>query len=326
MISRRTFLAVTSGVVLVAPIAADAQPVGKVYRIGYLSLAPGPSARSEALQQGLRDLGYVEGQNITIEYRWGAGDLDRSRMAAIELVRSKVDVIVTGGPQTTQAAKEATTAVPIVMAVDYDPVGAGFVTSLARPGGNITGLSAINPQLAGKRLALLKEAIPRLTRLAVFSNPAEPNSASYLRETREAARALNIQVQSLELRSLRDLESAVQAAKREHANAVAVLTDPITLYHRTELAGLAAKHHLPAIYSERLFVEAGGLMSYGANDRELHRRAATFVDKILRGAKPGDLPVEQPTRYEFVINMKAAKALGLTIPPALMARADQVVN
>src|SRR5712692_4762463 len=176
MISRRTFLAVTSGVVLVAPIAADAQPVGKVYRIGYLSLAPGPSARSEALQQGLRDLGYVEGQNITIEYRWGAGDLDRSRMAAIELVRSKVDVIVTGGPQTTQAAKEATTAVPIVMAVDYDPVGAGFVTSLARPGGNITGLSAINPQLAGKRLALLKEAIPRLIRLAVFSNPAEPNS------------------------------------------------------------------------------------------------------------------------------------------------------
>ena len=326
MISRRTFLAAAGGVVLAGPPPAQAQPAGKVYRVGYLSLAPGPSPRSEALQQGLRDLGYVEGQNITIEYRWGAGDLDRSRIAAIELVRAKVDVIVTGGPQTTQAAKEATTAIPIVMAVDYDPVGAGFVTSLARPGGNITGLSAINPQLSGKRLGLLKEAVPRLGRLAVLWNPAEPNAASYLGETREAARALNILVQSLELRSPRDLESAFQAAKREHASALAVLTDPVTLYHRTELAGFAAKHHLPAIYTERLFVEAGGLMSYGANDRELHRRAAVFVDKILKGTKPGNLPVEQPTTYELVINMKAAKALGLAIPSALVGRADQVIE
>jgi putative ABC transport system substrate-binding protein len=324
MISRRTFIAVTGGAVLASPLAVEAQSAGKPSRIGYLSLAPGPSARSEALQQGLRELGYVEGQNIVIDYRWSAGDPERIRKDAAELVRSKVDVIVSGGPQATQAAKEATTAIPIVMAFDYDPVAAGFVTSLARPGKNITGLTGLNPQLSGKRLELLKEAVPRLSSLAVLWNPVEPNGSSYLRETRNAARTLSIKVYPHELRSSRDLESAVQAAKNERANAIAVLTDHITLYHRSELAGLAAKYRLPAIYSERLFVEAGGLMSYGANDRELHRRAAVFVDKILKGASPANLPIEQPTTYELVMNIKAAKALGLTIPPALIARADQV--
>jgi ABC-type uncharacterized transport system substrate-binding protein len=308
------------------PLVAHAQAPGKVYRVGYLSMAPGPSPRSEALQQGLRDLGYVSGQNLVTEYGWADGQIDRARTAAADLVRSKVDVIVTGGPQATRVAREATTTIPVVMAVDYDPVGAGFVTSLAHPGGNITGLSAINPELSGKRLELLKSALPRLSRVAVLWNPAEPNADVYVRETRVAAQALGVRVQSLEIRSLPDLESALRSATRERADALAVLTDPVTLYHRAELASLASKHHLPAIYSDKLFVEAGGLMSYGANDRELHRRAAVFVDKILKGAKPGELPVEQPTTYELVINLKTAKALTLAISPALLRRADQLIE
>jgi len=261
-----------------------------------------------------------------MEYRWADGQADRARSAAADLVRSKLDVIVTGGPQATRVAREATTTIPVVMAVDYDPVGAGFVTSLARPGGNITGLSAINPELSGKRLELLKAALPRLSRVAVLWNPTEPNADVYVRETRVAARALGIQMQSLEIRALSDIESALRSATKEHANALAVLTDPVTLYHRSELASLASKHHLPAIYSDKLFVEAGGFMSYGANDRELHRRAALFVDKILKGAKPGELPVEQPTTYELVINARTASVLGLTIPPSLLGRADEVIQ
>jgi len=308
------------------PCLADAQMAAKVYRVGYLSMAPGPSPRSEALQQGLRDLGYIEGQNLKIEYRWADGKAERAQSEAAELARAKVDVIVTGGPQATRVARDATTAIPIVMAVDYDPVGAGFVASLAHPGGNVTGLSAINPELSGKRLELLKAAVPRLSRLAVVWNPTEPNSDSYVKETHSAARTLDVQVQSLEIRSMPDLEKAFRAASREHANALSVLTDPVTLYHRKELVDLAAKHHLPAIYSERLFVEAGGLMSYGASDRELHRRAATYVDKILKGVKSADLPVEQPTKYELVISLKTAKALGLILPPSLLARADDIIR
>jgi len=325
VIDRRRFIGVVT-LGLVAPaFAAEAQPT-KMPRIGYLSLAPGPSPRSEALQQGLRELGYEEGRNIAMEYRWAEGNFDRAREAGVELARLKVDVIVTGGPQTTRAAKEATTTIPIVMAVDYDPVGAGFVATLARPGGNITGLSAINPELSGKRLDLLKQTVPRLSRVAVLWNPAEPNAKTYLRETQVAAQAIGVQLQALEVRAPRDLEGALQAARRERSNAFTVLTDPVTLYHRELLADLAAKHRLPGIYSERLFVEAGGLMSYGASDRELHRRAAVFVDKILKGAKPGDLPVEQPTKYELLINLKAAKALGLTIPPSILQRADEVIQ
>jgi putative tryptophan/tyrosine transport system substrate-binding protein len=310
---------------LAMSLGAEAQQP-KLPRIGYLSLAPGPSPRSEALRQGLHDLGYVEGQNIVIEYRWAEGSLDRARQAASDLVRLKVDIIVTGGPQTTLAAKEARSTTPIVMAVDYDPVSAGFVASLARPGGNITGLSAINPELSGKRLDLLKQAVPRLSRAAVLWNPAEPNGQTFLRETQVAGARLGIQLQALEVRAAPDLEAALQAARKGGANGLAVLTDPVTLYHRKQLADLAAKHRLPAIYSERLFVEAGGLMSYGANDREMHRRAAVFVDKILKGANPGELPVEQPNTYELVINLRAARALALTIPPSLLTRSDHVVE
>jgi ABC-type uncharacterized transport system substrate-binding protein len=319
---RRAFLGTLAGGML----AAEAQQPGKVWRVGYLSLASGPSPRSEALRQGLRELGYVPGQSIAIEDRWADGDLERARAAAADLARLNVEVIVTGGPQATGAAKEATATIPIVMAVDYDPVGAGFIASLARPGGNITGLSALNPELSGKRLGLLKEIIPRLARVAVLWNPSEPNGETYWRETQRAARVMNVHPQSLEVRVPRDLEGAMQAARKGRANAFTVLTDPVTLYHRAQLAELAAKHRLPAIYSERLFVEAGGLMSYGANDREMHRRAALFVDKILKGAKPSELPVEQPTTYELVINLKTARALGLTIPPSLLQRADQVIE
>ncbi len=325
IIRRRALTAVLVLGLLAMSLGAEAQQP-KLPRIGYLSLAPGPSPRSEALRQGLHDLGYVEGQNIVIEYRWAEGSLDRARQAAGDLVRLGVAVIVTGGPQTTLAAKETTTTTPIVMAVDYDPVGAGFVASLARPGGNVTGLSAINPELSGKRLDLLKQAVPRLSRAAVLWNPAEPNGQTFLRETQVAGARLGIQLQVLEVGAAPDLEVALQAARRGRANGLAVLTDPVTFYHRTQLADLAAKYRLPAIYSERLFVEAGGLMSYGANDREMHRRAAVFVDKILKGANPGELPVEQPVTYELVINLKTAKALGLTIPPLLLMRADHVVE
>jgi putative ABC transport system substrate-binding protein len=238
----------------------------------------------------------------------------------------KVDVIVTGGPQATHVAKKTTATIPIVMAVDYDPVDAGFIGSLARPGGNITGLSAVNPELSGKRLQLLKETDPQVTRVAVLWNPSEPNAETFLKETQAAALVIGVQLQSLEVRAPRDIEDAVEIAKSAGANALTVLTDAITLYYRTELAELAAKHHLPAIYSERLFVEAGGLMSYGASDRELHRHAAVYVDKILKGAKPADLPVEQPTQFELVINLKTAKALGLTIPSSIMVRADEMIE
>ena len=326
VMSRRAFAAILAGSFLAAPATAQTPPAGTVWRVAYLSFAAGASPRSEALERGLRDLGYSIGQNTTIEYRWADGDLDRARVAAGDLVRSNVDVIVTGGPQATRVAREATHTIPIVMAVDYDPVGAGFISSLARPGGNITGLSALNPELSGKRLGLLREIVPRLTRVAVLWNPAEPNAETYWRETRRAARAIGAQPLSLEVHAPRDLERAIQTARKERASGFTVLTDPVTLYHRAQLADLAARHRLPGIYSERLFVEAGGLMSYGANDREMHRRAAVFVDRILKGGRPSELPVEQPTTYELVIDRKVASALGLTIPPSLLQRADQVIE
>ncbi len=311
--------------VLLVPYAESGQAATPP-RVGYLSLGPGPSPRTEALQQGLRDLGYVEGVNLTIDYQWADGNLDRLQEAAANLVRSQVAIIVTGGPQATRAAREATTAIPIVMAVDYDPVGAGFAASLARPGGNITGMSAVRPELNGKRLELLKTAVPRLARVALLWNSAEPNAAAFLREMQVAAHVLGVEVQSLEVRAPRDLEAAFQAARKGHANALAVLTDPVTLYHRAQLAELAARYSLPVIYSERLFAEAGGLMSYGASDRDLHRQVAVYVDNILKGAKPSELPVEQPTKYELVINLRTAKALGLTFPQSLLLRADEVLQ
>jgi len=288
----------------------------------YLSLAPGPSARSDALVAGLRELGYIDGRNLTLAFEWADGNLERLMRAVNERVRRGVDVIVTGGPAATLAAARSTSTIPIVMAVDYDPVAAGFVQSLARPGGNVTGLSVLNPELSGKRLALLRELAPRISHVAVLRNPREPNAESFLRESSDAANANRLRLSVYEVGETADLERDLQAATRAGCDAMMVLTDPVTLYPRAELVALAGRHSLPAIYSERLFAEAGGLMAYGASDRELHRRAALFVDKILKGARPAELPVEQPTNFELVIHAKAARQLGLTIPSALHLRAE----
>jgi putative ABC transport system substrate-binding protein len=324
--NRRDVQILLSGAAIGWPLAGARSEQKKLPRIGYLSLAPGVSPRSKALQEGLRDRGYVDGQNIILEYRWADGDLDRLRAAAADLVRLQVDVIVTGGPAATSVARKATTVIPIVMAVDYDPVGAGFVQTLSRPGGNITGLSILNPELSAKRLELLKEAVPAVSFIAVLWDPAEPNAEAYLRESRTAAPNLGVELLPLQIRSPGDIKDAFQAAKKAGSNGLTVLTDPITLYHRAELASLAADYRLPAIYSERLFVEAGGLMSYGASDRDLHRLAAGYVYKILQGAKPADLPVEQPTKFELVINVKTAIALNLVVPPLIMERADDIIE
>ena len=312
--------------ILLAPLASSAQPPRKVPRIAYLSLEHGRVPYSEAFQQGLRELGYVEGQTIAIEYRWAQGRLDRLQDLAAELVRLPVAVIVTGGPTATRVAKDATSTIPIVMAFDADPVGVGFIASLARPGGNITGLSHLTRELSAKRLALLKEAVPQVSRVAVLWNPAEIGAELALRETEEAARALALQVHALAVRGPDDFEGAFQAATRERAEALTVLSDPVTFIHRTRLVELAAQHRLPAVYWERSFVEAGGLMSYAANNRDMNRRAAYFVDKILKGAKPAELPVEQPMQFELVLNLKTAKALGITMPPSLLLLADEVIK
>ncbi len=321
----QALLTVSLGVLAATP-ADGAQQPPKGARVGYLSLQPGPFPRSEALQEGLRELGYVEGQNLTMVYRWAQGNLDRLREFAAELARIPVDVIVTAGPTATRTAKEATATVPIVMAFDADPVGAGFVASLARPGGNITGVSILSPELSAKRVELLKDVVPRASRVAVIWSPKEPAAAISLRETEEAARALGLQLRLLEVQEPEHLESALGAAVKGRAHALTVLPNPIAVFHRTRLVQLAAKHRLPAIYYDRVFTEVGGLLSYGANDRELQRRAAYYVDKVLRGAKPADLPVEQPTRFEMLVNLKTAKALGITFPPSILIRADQVIQ
>jgi len=309
---------------LAVPLVADSQPPAKLPRVGYLTLAPGPSPRTEALRQGLRELGYVEGQSITMEYRFVQGNLDQLRKAAAELVRLPVDVIVSGGPTVTQAAKEATRTIPIVMALDFDPIGAGFVASLARPGGNITGLTDMTQELNAKRLQLLQEAVAGVSRIAVLWNPTHINAALSMREMEEAARVLGLQLQPLEVQRLEDFEGAFRAALQGRADALIVLSDPVTLFNRTPLVDLAAQHRLPAMYWERVFAEAGGLMSYAASDRDLHRRAASYVDKILKGTKLSDLPVERPMKFELVLNLKTAKALGIMFPPTLLMQADEV--
>jgi putative ABC transport system substrate-binding protein len=306
----------------------EAQQPTKIPRIGYL-IATSPSviaARIEAFRQGLHELGYVEGKNIVIDYRYAEGKLDRLPALAAELVRLKVDVIVTAGPTDTKTAKEATRTIPIVMTWDYDPVGSGFVTSLARPGGNITGLSMLAPELSGKQLELLKETVPKVSRVAVLSPSTQPGYAEVLREMDLAAGTLKMKLQYFDVKSLKDIESAFQAAAKGRAGAVLVLQSPVTGSHRKQIADLAVKSRLPTIYPRSDFVEDGGLMSYGTSFVDLSRRAATYVDKILKGAKPADLPVEQPTKFEFIINLKAAKQIGLTIPPNVLARADRVIR
>jgi putative tryptophan/tyrosine transport system substrate-binding protein len=307
---------------------AHAQQLGKVPRIGYL-IATSPSvipARIEAFRQGLSELGYVEGKNIVIDYRYAEGKLDRLPELAAELVGLKVDVIVTAGPTDTKTAKEATRTIPIVMTWDYDPVASGFVTSLARPGGNITGLSMLAPELSGKQLELLKETVPKVSRVAVLGPSTQPGYAQVLREMDLAAGALQLKLQYFDVPSLKDIESAFQAVDKGRVGAVLVLQSPVTGSHRKQLADLSVKSRLPTIYPRSDFVEDGGLMSYGTSFVDLSRRAATYVDKILKGAKPADLPVEQPTKFEFIINLKAAKQIGLTIPPNVLARADKIIK
>ncbi len=321
-------LSFISSLLFALSFPAAAQQTKKVPRIGFLT-ANSPSAisaRVEAFRQGLRELGYMEGKNIVIEWRYAEGKPDRLRALATELVRLKVDVIIASGPAITRAAKQATTTIPIVMVHDSDPVGSGFVASLARPGGNITGLSNVAREISGKRLELLKEIVPRLSRVAVLGCSTCPAEAQTLKEVKVAARTLGIQLQYLEVQAPKDIETSFQAATKGRADAVLVLSSPVADSQRTQLAELAVKNRLPGIYDRREFVEDGGLMSYGTNLADLSRRAATYVDKILKGAKPADLPVEQPMKFELVINLKTAKQIGLTIPPNVLARADRVIK
>jgi putative tryptophan/tyrosine transport system substrate-binding protein len=314
--------------ILAAANLAQAQQPTKVPRIGYLS-GPSPSTsanRRQAFRQGLRELGYVEGKNIVIEYRYAEGKFDRLPALAAELVGLKVDIIVTSGPQTTRPAKQATSTIPIVMGQDPDPVGNGFVASLARPGGNITGLATLAPELSGKQLELLKETIPKLSRVAVFGTSINPGNAQNLRGVELAAKAFGVKLQYLDVLSPKDFETAFRVASKAHADAVLMLPGSVLVLRRAQLTDLAVKSRLPAIYQQTEFTETGGLMYYGTNTPDLFRRAATYVDKILKGAKPADLPVEQPTKFEFIINLKAAKQIGLTIPPNVLARADRVIK
>jgi putative tryptophan/tyrosine transport system substrate-binding protein len=320
------WLLVTVFLITAPPV--QAQPT-KVPRIGYLvasSSTTNPS-RVEAFRHGLQELGYVEGQNIVIEFRYAEGKLDRLPTLAAELVRLKVDIIVSGGPATTPPAKEATSTIPIVMGFDNDPVGNGFIASLARPGGNITGLSTLAPEISGKQLELLKEIVPRLSRVAVFGTSTFPGNTQSLKEVELAARAFGVTLHYLDILELKDIETAFRAAGKDRAGAVLML--PSTILggsQRKQVVDLAAKNRLPAIYALTEYMEAGGLMYYGANILDLFRRAATYVDKILKGRTPADLPVEQPIKFEFVVNLKAAKQIGLTIPPNVLARADKVIK
>src|SRR5712691_3840191 len=313
---------------LTAPLTSTAQQAAKVPRLGLL--IPGSSSafapRIEAFRYGLRDLGYVEGRNITMEYRFAEGQDDRLPALVAELIRLQVDIIVTDGEAAIRAAQHATTTIPIVMAVSGDPVGIGYVASLARPGGNITGLSFMQPEVSGKRLELLQEAVPTLSHVAVLWNPDVPVSTLGFKETQTAAHALGLPLQSLEVRGPDEFDQAFAAMTSEHADALVVLSNPLFFEHRRQLAELAVKHRLPAIFLFREYVEAGGLMAYGANRNDMWRRAASYMDRILKGTKPADLPVEQPVKFALVINLKTAKALGVTIPPTLLFQADEVIQ
>ena len=328
--NRRTFLAGTGAVLLAAPFAAQAQQAGKTYRIGILgnvSLTDPRSARLwGAFAEGLRDLGYVDGGNTTIEYRSSEGKYERLPALAAELVRLNVDIIVAPAAQNVLAARQASRTIPIVMASVGDPVGNGLVASLARPGGNVTGTSFLTSAMVGKQLELLTQITPHVARLAILLNPANPGHPLTLEEAKAAAHSLRVQLRALEARGPDDFERAFAATTREHAGALFVPWDGTFLVHLTRITRLAAKTRLPTLYGQRGYVDAGGLASYGPSAIESFRRAAAYVDKILKGAKPGDLPVEQPTKFEFAINLKTAKALGLTIPQSLLQRADEVIQ
>ena len=323
----KIFICLLPTVILITDYVA-AQQAKKIPRIGYLSAASASSQVTylEAFRQGLRELGYSEGKNIVIEERYAEGKRDRLSEFAAELVRLKIDIIVTGGPTVTRAAKQATATITIVMAYDIDPVGNGFVANLAHPGGNITGLSSLGPELSGKQLELLKEIVPKLSRVAVLGNSTQPGNAQSLRETEAAAREFKVQLQYLDVLGPKDIENAFRAAAKARTDAILVLGNPFLGAHRKQISELAVKNRLPAIYPQSEFVEGGGLMTYAASRTDLFRRTAAYVDKILKGAKPADLPVEQPKKFEFIVNLKAAKQIGLTIPPNVLARADRVIK
>ena len=326
---RRVFLIGSIGL-LAVPLAAEAQPAPKVHRLGLLLATTASDAAYarlvEAFRQGLREVGYVEGRNIIIEYRYAGEQYERLLALAQELVQLKVDVIVSHGIPGPLAARQATATIPIVMTSAGDPVAAGLVSSLAQPGGNVTGLSLMSPELGGKRLQLLKEIMPGLSRVAILWNGTNPFSTRVVREIEAAAPTLDVQLQSLVVRGSDDFEGTLAAAAGGGANALLVVEDPFVITRRAQIVEFAARRRLPAMYGLKEFVDSGGLMSYGAHFADLYRRAATYVDRILKGAKPADLPVQQPARFEFVVNLKTAKTLGIAIPPSVLARADEVIR
>jgi len=324
---RRTFIASMVGAILSAPLAAEAQQAGKIYRVGFLWDSPAvfPDA-IEAFRQGLRNLGYVEGRSVAIEYRWAEGKPERMRELAEELVRLKVDVIVAPSSIYTGAAKRATSTIPIIFMSHADPLRTGHVASLGRPGGNITGLTIMMTETNVKGLELFKEAVPGLSRVAVVWDPATPSHEPGLKAVEVAGPSMGLRIQSVAVRSATEYESAFSAIIRERADGVLVLSTPLFIAGAKRLAELAMTHKLPSLFGPKHHVAAGGLMSYSPDRADLYRRGATYVDKILKGAKPSDLPVERATKFELVINLKTAKALGITIPPALLARANEVIE
>jgi putative ABC transport system substrate-binding protein len=306
--------------------SAQAQKPAKIHRIGYLAARSSPEPRDEGFRQGLRDLGYIEGKNIAIEYRYARGKIEELAGFVAEMVRLKVDVIVATGTPAAQRAKQATSVIPIVIAIGDDPVEMGLIASLAHPGGNVTGVTTLATELRGKMLELLKEVVPRLTRIAVLWSPVDPRFVLNFKESEAAARSLGLQLQSLEVRGPDELESAFRAATKERAEALIMLRAPVINAHLKRIADMAIKSRIPAIHDDSVFVEAGGLISYGTDFPHLYRRAAHYEDRILKGTKPADLPVEQPTRFELTVNLKTAKQIGLTIPQRVLTRADRVIK
>jgi putative ABC transport system substrate-binding protein len=319
------FLAL-SGMLFALGVPAEAQQPGKVYRIGFLSTNPPEAHAWNALLDGLRERGYIEGQNILFERRFSEGKAERFPEFAAEMVRFNADIIIVTTTPAAFAAKNATQTIPIIIPTALDPVGTGLVASLARPGGNITGLSSLAPELSGKRLELLKEVVPGMTRVAVLWNPANPANASVWKETQAAARALGLQLQSREVRGPQDLDDAFALTAKARPDALLVLSDSLINMHRQKIAEFVTQKRLPSVFASTEGVMAGGLMSYGPSLADRYRRTAHYVDRILKGTKPSDLPVEQPTKFEFIINLKAAKQIGLTIPPNVLARADKVIR
>ena len=327
-VSREIFVWLTVTVLLTTVLPAEAQQPKKVFRIGFLGVSSSSaySGYIDAFRKGLRDLGYVEGQNIAIEYLYGDGKSDRLADLSANLIRLKVDVILVSGSLAIGALKNATKAIPVVMTSVEDPVAQGFVDGLARPGGNMTGLTNLAPELSGKRLELVKETLPKIDRVAILWDPGGPGPAVAFKETQAVAPSMSLQLQSLQVRNPHDLERAFKTAIAERSGALIVLQSFLTNAHRQRIVQLALTHRLPGMYTQMEYVEVGGLMSYAPSYTDIYRRAATYVDKILKGTKPADLPVEQPTKFEFVINLKTAKQIGLTIPPNVLVRADRVIR